>query len=93
MGDDSKHIDSTKFCRWAKQNCPRVFDGIHCWIIKKFLDKGYLPGISPKVGVLKSQQNLFITTNKLDVQRQPFGKSTWGAYILNAHVASVTKQP
>lgn len=48
MGEDSKHVDSTKFCRWAKQNCPRVFDGIHCWIIKKFLDKGYLPGISPK---------------------------------------------
>lgn len=41
MGDDSSHIDCQKFCGWAKQNCPRVFDSIHYWMTKMLLYKGH----------------------------------------------------
>lgn len=51
MGDDSKHTDSTKFCNWAKKNCPRVFDGIHHWIARTLLSKGCLQRAAVKVGM------------------------------------------
>lgn len=40
--DDGKHPDSAKFCNWAKKNCPRVFDGIHHWVARTLLSKGFL---------------------------------------------------
>lgn len=49
MGDGSTHIDGDKFCRWAEQNCPRVFDGIHQWMIKMLLYRGHSSGTTPEV--------------------------------------------
>lgn len=41
MGDDDNtQVDCQTFCSWAKQNCPRVFDGIHCWMRKMLLHRG-----------------------------------------------------
>jgi len=48
MGNESTHVDCDKFCGWAKQNCPRVFDGIHCWVMKMLLYRGHSPGTTPK---------------------------------------------
>lgn len=44
MGDDSTCVDCNSFCGWAKQNCPRVFDGIHCWVRMMLLHRGHPPG-------------------------------------------------
>lgn len=49
MGEEGTHIDCDRFCRWAKQNCPRVFDGIHFWMIKMLLYRGHSPGTVPQV--------------------------------------------
>ena len=38
--DDNTQVDCQTFCSWAKQNCPRVFDGIHCWMRKMLLQRG-----------------------------------------------------
>ena len=38
--DDNTRVDCQTFCSWAKQNCPRVFDGIHCWMRKMLLQRG-----------------------------------------------------
>lgn len=48
MGEEGTHIDCDGFCRWAKQNCPRVFDGIHFWMIKMLLYRGHSPGTVPQ---------------------------------------------
>lgn len=48
MGDERTHIDCDRFCGWAKQNCPRVFDGIHCWMTKMLLYRGHSPGTIPE---------------------------------------------
>ncbi|KAL9985807.1 hypothetical protein ACROYT_G008254 [Oculina patagonica] len=48
MGDEGTHVDCNRFCGWAKQNCPRVFDGIHCWVIKMLLYRGHLPDTTPE---------------------------------------------
>lgn len=49
MADESTHVDCNRFCGWAKQNCPRVFDGIHYWVIKMLLYRGHSPGTTPEV--------------------------------------------
>lgn len=49
MGEEGTHIDCDRFCRWAKQNCPRVFDGIHFRMIKMLLYRGHSPGTVPQV--------------------------------------------
>ena len=49
MGEEGTYIDCDRFCRWAKQNCPRVFDGIHFWMIKMLLYRGHSPGTVPQV--------------------------------------------
>ena len=38
--DDNTQVDCQTFCSWAKQNCSRVFDGIHCWMRKMLLQRG-----------------------------------------------------
>ena len=38
--DDNTQVDCQTFCSRAKQNCPRVFDGIHCWMRKMLLQRG-----------------------------------------------------
>ena len=46
MGDDSSCVDCISFCGWAKQNCPRVFDGIHSWVRKMLFHKGHSPDMA-----------------------------------------------
>jgi len=41
MGDNSTCVDCNSFCGWAKQNCPRVFDGIHSWVRKILFRRGH----------------------------------------------------